>query len=178
MAKVYLPGLDETVRFGFRQKYRDDGYVTNMINHMFKLASEFRESSAYFDWKEINSSVGLCYRYPTKPDLANFRKVAVIFYKPQESELSDVFCRAHEETHALDFLGLDKVVERKFKKNGFNLELSWFDEETKAHLGAFISTLERGLWKIEEIADFENTHLAKRILSLIAPYQSYRSIYC
>lgn len=115
-AKLEILGLTvTTLPWNF---YHDEGYVTSISEHIRTLKQRYR----YPIWEyETSEEVNKCSRRVLGRHMILSRGITIhnhIFYLRDQDETLNMAVRAHEETHALDWLdgGLDVLADRLFEE--------------------------------------------------------------
>jgi hypothetical protein len=134
MKIIRLNALNMEVPVADRIRYTDIGYVEdiNTTYNLLRLGHSHGEQHKSMPkdaiggmWIFDNPSSGNCFVY--------------IFYLKNPDGRIEIMTRAHEETHALDYMGALPHLNDRLRENGFNLDLFDYDRETRACIGGWYS---------------------------------------
>jgi len=138
-------GLD--VPLGRFQSYKDHGYVEDLESNARSVSPVCHFILGLLDKDGLKEAFGLC--AVENPLLRLFFLDRThVFYKRMGHDSTDLFLRAHEETHALKFLGKLGILERALEEQqGVCVNLRRLKSELSANIGGLYAVERKGLWR-------------------------------
>lgn len=176
-----LEGLDIVVEGSPYLKYRNDGEVSSIYNHVIHLTKQLgfvqkNKIMGYFirEWYEKHVS-GNCRQFLIH--LANSKSYAIsIPFWEHTTNAMDIFNCGHEDMHAVQWLGLYssfKKVEDRLKNVGLNIPLEQWDIESQADFAGFLRVIEEGYSPLEVLEGYYHLDREKSLhnhyLKLLKP---------
>lgn len=133
------------------QEYHDEGFVKTLYDGLAKLSDEYGDHTGLLQLEFLRLSgkkIPRAGAFPFYREANSYRERHVhILYEDQGSEIMNINCRAHEETHAIILFGEKnlRVLERAIASNGFSLRtpLSKINLDTIAKIGVLDDLLKR-----------------------------------
>jgi hypothetical protein len=142
----YFPGLGVEVEPVPNRFYRDDGLVKSISEHLGLVMKETGYSLTNENLEDKEKMIGHCSNRRQTRDGTESR-MSIVFCQSMKTELV-VYCRAHEDMHAANFMGSpirDNVygnLAKRFEKQGFRVSFPDFDEEEQADMAGILRVME------------------------------------